>query len=134
MKVSHEKLLQAGIKEMKKQGFRVIRLDRRKVPDAIAIKDSEVVAIEASTNPTNIWLTKRAFDKKGSQYDAEIIVTKKYSDHYHTKEEYEYALKLRKSGNSYREIKRLFESLFGVPVSVSTLHDWCEGKSKPLGI
>ena len=43
METEHEKMLQIAIKEMKLQGYRVIRLDRRIVPDAIAINEKEIV-------------------------------------------------------------------------------------------
>lgn len=119
---------------MKKEGFRIIRLDRRMVPDAIAIKKDSVVAVEVDTNPTNIWLTRRKF-KGGSQYDEEIIVTRPYNDHYHTPETYYEALRLRKSGNSYREIRDNLVKKFNLEhLAVSTIVDWVKGRKRPLGV
>ena len=132
--IKHEQMLQAAIKNMQQQGFRVIRLDKRKVPDAIAFKETEVLAIEADTNPTSVWLTRRAFENGTSQYDAEVIVTKPYSNHYHTKEEYFFALSLRKEGKSYQEMSRLLEEKFGRKFCLSLLYSWCSFKKKPLHI
>jgi len=129
----HEQLLRAGIKAMKDQGFRVIRLDRRIIPDAIAIKEKEVVALEADTTPTNVWLSTRRFDK-GSQYDAEIIITKPYSFQYHKAQTYHRVLELHKTGEySYREIRRkVMRELQLKSLSVSTICDWIKGRKKPL--
>jgi len=129
----HEKLLRAGIKAMEDQGFRVIRLDRRIIPDAIAVKEKEIIALEADTNPTNIWLTKRRFDK-GSQYDAEIIITKPYSSQYHKAETYYRVLELHQEGKySYREIRRkVMQELQLKSLSVSIIYDWIKGRKKPL--
>ena len=132
--VTHEEILQTAINTIKKQGFRVIRLDRRKVPDAIAIKNDEVVAIEANTNPTNVWLTRRAYEIGTSQYDAELIATKPYSKHYHAHEEYLLALELRKQGMSYPNMSRVLQEKYGRGFCLSLLHDWCNGNARPLGI
>ena len=130
----HEEILRAAINALQGQGFRVIRLDRRKVPDAIAIKSDEVLAVEASTNPTNIWLTRRAFEKGTSQYDAELIATKPYSKHFHTREEYLLALELRKQGMSYIAMSRVLQEKFGRGFCLSLLHSWCSGAKRPLGV
>jgi len=129
----HEQLLRAGIKAMREQGFRVIRLDRRIIPDAIAIKEKEIIALEANTTPTTIWLSKRRFEK-GSQYDAEIVITKPYSSQYHKAETYYRVLELyRKRGYSYREIRRkVMEELQLKSLSISTICDWIKGRKKPL--
>jgi len=130
----HEELLINAIKELQKQGFRIIRLDRRAVPDAIAIKEQEVVAVEADANPTSIWLTKKKFENGTSQYDGEIVVTKPYSEHYHTSGEYVLALQLRSEGRSYREIQRILKEKTGRPIPTSLLHYWIKGRSKPLTV
>lgn len=130
---SHEQLLRAGIKAMEDQGFRVIRLDRRLVPDAIAIKEEEIVALEADTTPTSVWLSTRRFDK-GSQYDAEIIITKPYSSQYHKAETYYRVLELyQQKEYSYREIRRkIMKELQLKSLSISTICDWIKGRKKPL--
>lgn len=131
--LTHEKMLLAGIEELKKQGFRIIRLDRRIIPDAIAIKEKEVIAIEASTNPTNVWLVKKKFES-GSQYDAEIIITKPYDIQYHSPDTYYRVLELHKEEiHSYREIRRTIMKEFNLKtLSVSTIHDWIKGNKRPL--
>ena len=126
----HEKMLRKGIEILKKKGFRIIRLDRRIVPDAIAIKDNKIVAIESSTNPTNVWLTERKL--KDSQYDSTIIITKPYSKHYHSPEEYFEVFKLRKEGCSYSEIAKIIEEKFHRRIPRSLICDWIKGKKKPL--
>jgi len=130
--LGHEELLRQAIEKLKSEGFRVIRLDRRVVPDAIAIKDNEVVAVEASTSFPNIYLTKRKFEDGTSQYDAEIIVTRKLSDHYHSIREYNWARLFRDKGMSYTQIQKELEKEFKRHVPRSLICDWVKGKKKPL--
>jgi len=131
-KQKHEDLLIAGIKTLREQGFRVIRLDRRRIPDAIAIYGNKVVAVEADTNPTKVWLTKKKFEA-GSQYDEEIIITKPYEQHYHTSKTYYRVLELYKKGDmSLREIVKTVKQEFGLKtLSVSIVHDWVTGRKIP---
>lgn len=130
---THEELLTNAIKELQKQGFRVIRLDRRIIPDAVAIKGEEVVAIEADTSPVSVWMTTRKLEN-GSQYDSEIIVTNPYSERYYTREQYSEAMKLRGEGRSYREISRLLREKHGRRFPISLVHDWAKHRKKPFGI
>lgn len=129
----HEELLVSAIQSLETQGYRVIRLDRRIVPDAIAIKNSEVIAIEADTSPTKVWLTKRKFESEKSQYDAEIIVTKPYNSYYHTPKVYYRVLELYNSGDySFREVKEKVMKEFELKtLAISTIHDWVKRRKIP---
>lgn len=128
----HERLLIEAIKKLEQAGFRVIRLDHEVVPDAIAIKNNKVIAVEASTDFANIYLTKRKM--KHSQYDEEIIVTKPFDQRYHKPEVYYKVLELaKKKKHSLRQIRKIVMVEFGLKaLSVSTVHDWIKGQKKPL--
>jgi len=131
MKSEHESILQSTINELRKQGFRVIRLDHRIVPDAIAIKERSVSAIEVETSMTGLSLTRRKFD--GSQYDDEIIVTRPLNPHYHKMEVYNEAIALSKANKSYREIRRFLKEKYALEtLAISTIHDWIKGKQRPI--
>jgi len=132
--MKHEELLIAAIRKLEDEGFRIIRLDRRIVPDAIAIKDNEVIAIEAETGMSGIYLTRKKM--MNSQYDSTIIVTRPYSQCYHRPEVYYRVFELfKKGGHSYREIRRIVMDEFDLEsLSVSTIHDWRKGKKKPLSL
>jgi len=88
--------------------------------------------VEADISPTNVYLTRRKIETGQSQYDAEIIITKPFSEHYHSAEEYFSALELRKDGFSYRKIQRVLKERFGRDIPHSLIHDWIKGKKKPL--
>jgi len=127
----HDIMLRMAIKKLKASGFRVIRLDRRNIPDAIAINSSKIYAVEVYTRCANVHLAKRIL--KDSQYDEEIIVTKKYDEHYHKPEVYYKVLALRKKNESYRAIRRKVMREFNLNhLSISTIVDWVKGKKKPL--
>jgi len=128
----HESLLKDAARVLEAQGFRVIRLDKRNVPDMIALRENSAIAVEVDVNPTNIWLTRRKFEQGESQYDEEIIVTEPYSDHYHTKDEYLFAIEARKQGKSYLEIRRELRERFQRNTPISLIYKWVKGKSKPL--
>ena len=130
MNNEHETQLQSAINELKKQGYRIIRLDHRIVPDAIAISDKEVVVVESETSWAGTWLSRRKL--KDSQYDAEIIITRPLNQHYHTREVYNEVLNLSKSGKSYREIQRLMKEKHKLKtLAVTTIHNWIKGRSQP---
>ena len=130
MKTEHEKILQEGIQALESKGYRVIRLDHRVVPDAIALKGKMVLAVEASTSISNIFLTKRKFNT-GSQYDEEVIVTRPFSERFHLINEYNFVIAEYGKHSSYREIRHNFKQKFGKNISVSTIHDWIKGESRP---
>lgn len=126
----HEELLLAGMEAMRKQGYRVIRLDKRIVPDAIAVKDDQVVALEAATNATTVWLSKQKIQPQ-TQYDETLVITKPYSDRYYPRGAYQRALELRRMGYTYSHIRDVIFREFGKRPSFSTLHDWTTGTKKP---
>ncbi len=129
---THEELLLAGIKAMEDQGYRVVRMDRRVIPDAICIKDNQVVALEADTSPSNVWLSRRKYGNT-RQYDEQIIVTRPFSTQFHKKETYDRVMELYLEGNSYREIKRKVMGEFDLKtLSVSTVYDWIKGRKRPI--
>ena len=130
METEHEKMLQTAINQMKQQGYRIIRLDHRTIPDAIAINDKEIIAMESETSSSGVWLSRRKLED--SQYDAEIIITRPLDAHYFEPKVYYEVLKLLKEGNSYRETKRLVIEKFQLEsLSIATIHNWLRGKCKP---
>lgn len=127
METEHERQLQTAINELKKQGFRIIRLDHRIVPDAIAINNKEVVAVESETSGTGVWLTRRKLED--SQYDAEIIITRPYDKQFFEPKVYYDCLELSKNGMSYREIKRTLMSKYNLQrLALSTICGWIKGR------
>jgi len=128
----HEKMLIKTIRILESEGFRVIRLDRRIIPDAIAIKGKKVTAIEVSTSQTSVSITKRKIS--GSQYDSELIVTRPYNQHYHKPEVYFRVLELAKQNKySYRTIRAMVMKEFNLAsLGITTIHEWIKGKKKPL--
>ena len=128
----HERLLTMAIEKLKAEGFRIIRLDHRIVPDAIAIKDNSIIAIEAETGASGVYLTKKKI--KNSQYDEMVIVTKPYNQYYHKAKVYHRVLELAKEEKySYREIREKVMKEFNLEsLSISTVHDWIKGLKKPL--
>ncbi|MDG6939882.1 MAG: hypothetical protein JRN39_05735 [Nitrososphaerota archaeon] len=129
---SHEELLQAGVRELQKQGSRIIRLDKRPIPDAIAIKDNFAVVVEADTHPTSAWLTEQKFIDGSEYYDELITITQPFSEPYYKAATYRGVFQLRKHGRSLREIRKIIGEEAGRKPSVATIHDWLKGKKQPL--
>jgi len=126
----HEKMLQVAIEKLRESGYRVIRLDRRRTPDAIAVdfNNKKIIAVEASTSAVNYHFVRKRI--KG-QFDEDIIITNQYSDRYYSREAYLIALQLRIEGKAYKEIQDIIEKKFGKRPSKSTLFDWTTGKKAP---
>jgi len=126
----HEEMLLIAIKALEEAGHRVIRLDRRRTPDAIAINfDSKrVIAVESSTSAGNYHYVRKRLD---GQYDEDIIITNQYSDRYYPREAYFLAIKLRKEGKTYNAIRNQIKKKFGKKPALSTLHDWVTGEKAP---
>ena len=124
---SHETLLIEAVEVLREKGIRVIRLDTRFLPDAFAIIDNRVVAIEIETDGSPKY-------SRDSQFD-EVITISPHTllDHSVRVKTYLLSIRLRKEGKSYREIKRYLKDM-GMHVGISTLHDWFRGKSRPVGI
>jgi hypothetical protein len=127
--LEHEKMLVSGIEAMHNKGYRVIRLDKRKVPDAIAIKDGEVVAVEAETSVTGAWTTTRKYEKN-REYDRQVILRKPLSDVFFSFEAYKRALELRKRGLTYVAIASEVEREFHRKPSMGAMHKWFAGKAE----
>jgi len=124
----HEGMLKTAIKELRKAGLRVIRLDSRNVPDAFIMKgDGEVVAVEIETDSSKIH-------SRIPEFDNVITVSpqKTWSDH--KPEIYFKVIELRKKHMSYPKIKEYMQDHYGIKLSLSTLHDWCRGKKRPRSI
>jgi hypothetical protein len=127
----HEEILQKAILALRNEGLRVIRLDSTCVPDAIAIdfENRKVSAVEADTNPTNIYLTKAKYERYPPQFDEEIIATKELrKPRQKSYQAYVLALELRRQGLSERKIKVEIEKRLGEKVSAGTVHYWVTGK------
>jgi len=124
---THEELLIEAIEVLREKGIRVIRLDTRFLPDAFAIIDDRVVAIEVETDGSPKY-------SRYSQFDEIITISPHTSlDHSVRVKTYLLSIRLRKEGKSYREIKSYLKDM-GMHVGISTLHDWFRGKSRPIGI
>lgn len=126
----HEKILQVAIEKLRESGYRVIRLDKRRRPDAIAVdfKNKKIIAVEASTNAVNYHFVRK---RVRGQFDEDIIITDQYSNRYYSREAYLLALQLRKEGKIYNEIRDAIEEKFGKRPSNSTIHDWTTGRKAP---
>lgn len=126
----HEEILSKAIDVLAREGYKVIRLDSRAIPDAIAIdfENKKVIAVEADTSPSSIFLTRMKYEKD-SQYDEGIIVTKTFprsrSKPYYI---YKLALELRSKGLSERKIAEEIFKREGVKVANSTIHYWISGR------
>ena len=124
---SHEDMLELALAEIRKTGLRTIRLDNRDLPDAFVIVDEKIIAIEIETDGSPKY-------SRESEFDEVITVgpVKDYKDHRHNI--YLMVLRLRKEGLSYRNIKKYVQDVSGVVLGISTIHDWCRGKSRPRSI
>lgn len=131
----HEEILIRAIRKLENEGLKIIRLDRRNIPDAVAIdfQNRKIFAIEAETNPTGIWITKRKYERYPQQYDEEIVVApRKISGRYKSRKAYELCLELHKSGLSERAIQREIFKRLNEKVSTGQTHNWIAGRSKPI--
>jgi len=130
----HEDLLTKGIEALKTAGLRVIRLDKRIYPDAIAVdfENRKLLAVEADTSPTSIWLTRKGYDGN-SDFDQAVTVTRPLaSKRYKSQEAYRLALKLKREGSTFHAIQTTIQQETGEHVSIGQLHDWTHGKSRPI--
>lgn len=123
----HEDVLLRTLEKYKNQGFKVIRLDKRAIPDAILFKDDLVFALEVETGSYEDS-HKSSFHrtKDWSDFDEVWIVIKKPRGH--TIEEYEEALELYKNGsNAFKISKRM-----NIPYSI--IYNWIHGRSRPITV
>ena len=123
---THEDILVEALDILSKKGIRVIRLDTRELPDAFAVVDNKVLAIEVQTDGSPKY-------SKESQFDEIISLTPQIKTYDARIKAYLLAIRLRKEGKSYRQIKKYLHDC-GVHVGLSTLHGWFRGLSLPPGI
>lgn len=126
----HSESLQRAIEALTEQGFRVIKFDKI-VPDAIALRNNEITAIEIQTSGANKLLTAPTCYE---DFDHTIVVAKEHHNRYHNETEFNRALQLRRQGLTYTEIAHKLESEFNRHFSRDIIHCWVKGKSKPLDV
>jgi len=122
----HEKLLIEAIEVLRDKGIRVIRLDKRTIPDAFIIMNNKVIAIEIETDGSPKY-------SRNSEFDEIISITPRRENEGVRSQAYLTAIRLRKEGKTYHQIKKYLSDI-GVHVGISTLHDWIRGKSIPSEI
>jgi len=125
----HEKILEYYISHFRDKGFKVIRLDKRGVPDAILVNDAGEVSallIETEVFSDKISEVKRG-KKNYSQFDKEIWIIPK-SKKGHDPEDYYRVLNLAKQGMNKFRISQL------TGYSYALVYDWVMGKSKPTSV
>lgn len=134
----HEEILSGAIKIFREQGLRVIRLDKRTVPNAIVVDfdNKKIDALEASTNIVNIYLTRMKYERSQKQFDEEIIATPYPKKRKRGKsiEAYFLALKLRKQGFTERGIQKEIHKKLGEHCSSGIIHYWVTGKCRPYSV
>ena len=124
----HEKMLVSTIKELRAGGLRVVRLDSRSVPDAFILKgDGEIIAVEIETDSSKIH-------SRIPEFDGVITISKQKEWKDHKPETYFKVLSLRKEHMSYNRIREYMQNIYGVKLSLATLHAWCRGKQRPRSI
>ena len=129
-RTEHELILDDVITEFRKRGLKVIRL-KKKVPDGILIIDDKIIALEISSSEIAGRISRKRKEFKNTDFDNIIIFGKKNSD-YVPPEAYHIALKLRKKGMKYKDIKKIIDEEFpNVKVGIPTICNWCKGNSKP---
>ena len=122
----HEKILCEALEIMMEKGIRVIRLDTRIIPDAFAVIDGKVIAIEVETDNSPKY-------SRHSQFDEVITLTPQIENEDARVKAYLTSIRLRKEGKTLHYIKDYLRDI-GIHVGISTLHDWLRGKSLPPNI
>jgi Holliday junction resolvase len=122
----HEEILVEALDILREKGIQVIRLDCRAIPDAFAVVDGKVIAIEVETDGSPKY-------SRHSQFDEVITLTSGLKNNEARVRAYLIAIRLRKEGKTLRTIKNYLKDV-GVHVGISTLHDWFRGKSLPRGL
>lgn len=132
MKSEHEKALIKVMELLELAGWRVVRLDKRTIPDLIAVSNKKIVAIEVETALTSVYVKETNY--KGSPFYDEVYIVKPSikkrlgSSIYFTQDEYDEAVKLRKEGKTLTQIRELMGKKFGRKPSMGTLHKWFSGE------
>lgn len=133
----HDDLLEDVLAEFRARGFRVIHLNRKPIPDAIAVKGDKTVMIDVtSSNCKGTKYSKRwKYQKYGFETDDLIIIAKNLpSVAKIPPEAYYYALELRKKSYPYAQIQKELETKFKVKISIPSLCRYFKGDVKPLSV
>jgi len=120
----HERLLTKVIDAIKEEGYTVVRLDKREIPDAFYIENGKPVAIEIETD------ISKPFSRL-SEFDKVLLVNKELAKTYHSGQTYKTVLELRKENKSYREIQTEMQNVHGIHIPISLIHSWIKGTKLP---
>lgn len=134
---THEEFLDDIIIEFKSKGWRVIRLSGIPVPDAIAIKDNQIVGVDVTVTGRKQTIYKKALNYKKYGFDTDnlLIISKNIKEAFKFPAEiYYYAIELRKNGYKYKEIQEKIKDGFDINVSCPTICTWCTGTRKPISV
>ncbi|MHB1908004.1 MAG: hypothetical protein ACYCQJ_03920 [Nitrososphaerales archaeon] len=96
----HSEYPQRAIESLTEQCFRVIKFDKV-VPDAIALRDKEITAIEIQTYGANRPLSAPTCYQ--DLYHT-IVVAREHHNRHHNQIEFNRALELRRQGLTYSQI------------------------------
>jgi Holliday junction resolvase len=133
----HDEILEDVLTEFRIRGFRVIHLNRKPIPDAIAIKNDKTIMIEvtASNLEQKKFQKKAKYIKFGFETDDLVIIAKNLpSVSKVPPEAYYYALELRKKCWKYKDIQKELEEKFKIKICLAVLCKWFKGNSKPLSV
>jgi len=123
----HDRILRKVIELLREEGYTVVRLDNRNVPDAFYIENGKPIAIEVETDSSRPY-------SRCPEFEGVLLIKKKRNRHDHEGWVYKKVFELRKEGKSYRQIQKELLDKYGVKLSLSTIHDWLRGKSVPRTI
>lgn len=124
----HNRLLEKVMESVRKEGYTVVRLDNRNIPDAFYInEEGKPIAIEIQTDQSIPYA-------RCPEFFGILLVRKKYKKFYHNAETYSLVFKLRKEGLTIRQIQAEVKKRIGVHINLSSINDWLRGKSIPNNI
>jgi len=124
----HNRLLKKVIESVRKEGYTVVRLDNRNIPDAFYIgEDGKIIAIEIQTDQSIPYA-------RCPEFNGILLVRRKYRKFYHNADTYSLVFELRKKGLTIRQIQKEVKKRVDVYINISTIDDWLRGKSVPKSI
>ena len=123
----HENILRKVIEVVRKEGYTVVRLDHRNIPDAFYIEDGKPIAIEVETDQSKPYA-------RCPEFEGILLVKGRTNKHDHKGWVYEKVFELRKHGKSMRAIKKEIMEKYNIKLSLATIHDWLRGKTIPRTI
>jgi hypothetical protein len=135
--MKHDEILEEVLAEFKSRGYKVIHLNRKPIPDAIAIKNNKTAMIEVTGSDlkTKIYSKKLKYKQYGFETDDLVLIGKGVPNQYKIPAEaYYYALELRKKGWTYSTISEELEKRFKCKISTASICLWVKGTNKPLSI